>query len=55
LVSVIIAPIIVQYTELGVAGWLAVLILVAFLIWAIRQSKKPVEGGIVSEAPAPGD
>jgi K(+)-stimulated pyrophosphate-energized sodium pump len=55
LVSVIIAPVIVQYTELGVAGWLAVLILVAFLIWAIRQSKKPVEGGIVSEAPAPGD
>jgi K(+)-stimulated pyrophosphate-energized sodium pump len=55
LVSVIIAPIIVQYTNLGIVGWLAVVILVALLIWAIRQSKKPVEGGIVSEATAPGD
>jgi K(+)-stimulated pyrophosphate-energized sodium pump len=55
LVSVIIAPIIVQYTELGLTGWLAVIILVAFLIWAIRQSKKPVEAGVIIEAPVPGD
>jgi K(+)-stimulated pyrophosphate-energized sodium pump len=55
LVSVIIAPIIVQYTKLGIGGWSAVLILVALLIWAIRQSKKSVEGAIVSEVPTPGD
>ena len=41
LVSVIIAPIVVQYTELGVVGWAIVLVLIAVLIWAIRQSKRP--------------
>jgi K(+)-stimulated pyrophosphate-energized sodium pump len=43
LVSVIIAPIVVQYTDLGIIGWSFVLALVAALVWAIRQSKKPVE------------
>ncbi|MBP1703893.1 MAG: Inorganic pyrophosphatase, partial [Chloroflexi bacterium] len=42
LVSVIIAPIIVQYTSLGWVGAIVVVILLAALIWAIRQSKKPV-------------
>ncbi len=43
LVSVIIAPIVVQYkTGLGVVGWLAVLILVAGFCWAIWQSKRQV-------------
>jgi K(+)-stimulated pyrophosphate-energized sodium pump len=41
LVSVIIAPIVVQYTELGVIGWAIVLVLIAVLIWAVRQSKRP--------------
>jgi K(+)-stimulated pyrophosphate-energized sodium pump len=41
LVSVIIAPIIVQYDELGVGGWALVLVLVAALVWSIRQSKRP--------------
>jgi K(+)-stimulated pyrophosphate-energized sodium pump len=41
LVSVIIAPIVVQYTELGVGGWAFVLVLVAILVWAIWQSKRP--------------
>ena len=43
LVSVIIAPVIVTYKELGFIGWLAVLVLVAVLVWAILQSKKPAE------------
>ncbi len=41
LVAVIIAPIIVQYSDLGIAGWLLVAVLVGSLIWAIRQSKRP--------------
>ncbi len=35
LVSVIIAPGVVQYTDLGIGGWAFVLVLVAILIWAI--------------------
>jgi K(+)-stimulated pyrophosphate-energized sodium pump len=46
LVSVIIAPIVVQVTDLGVAGWAGVAVLLLILIWAIRSSKR--------EAPAPG-
>jgi K(+)-stimulated pyrophosphate-energized sodium pump len=41
LVSVIIAPIVVQYRSLGLGGWIIVLLLVAILAWAIWQSKKP--------------
>lgn len=40
LVSVIIAPIAVQYSTLGVAGWLFLLIPFSVLIWAILHSKK---------------
>jgi len=40
LVSVIIAPVVVQYRELGLSGWLVVLVLVAVLAWAIMKSKK---------------
>jgi K(+)-stimulated pyrophosphate-energized sodium pump len=40
LVSVIIAPIVVQYTNLGIGGWLVVLALLVVLWWAIRQSKR---------------
>jgi K(+)-stimulated pyrophosphate-energized sodium pump len=48
LVSVIIAPIVVQYkTGLGVIGWLVVLLLLAGFGWAIWQSKR--------EAPALAD
>jgi K(+)-stimulated pyrophosphate-energized sodium pump len=43
LVSVIIAPIVVQYkTGLGVIGWLVVLLLLAGFGWAIWQSKRQV-------------
>ncbi|TAK10972.1 MAG: sodium-translocating pyrophosphatase [Anaerolineae bacterium] len=43
LVSVIVAPIVVQYAELGIGGWVAVALLVAGLYWAIRTSKRPAE------------
>jgi hypothetical protein len=35
LVSVIIAPVVVQYPKLGVGGWILVLVLVGVLAWAI--------------------
>ncbi|MFP3853999.1 MAG: sodium-translocating pyrophosphatase [Anaerolineales bacterium] len=41
LVSVIVAPIVVQYETLGVIGWIAVVILLAILGWAVWQSKRP--------------
>jgi len=41
LVSVIIAPIVVQYSELGVVGWIIVVLLMAVLGWAIWHSKRP--------------
>ncbi len=40
LVSVIIAPIVVAYRTLGVAGWLIVVGLLVVLVWAIWQSKR---------------
>ncbi len=40
LVSVIIAPVVVQYRDLGLGGWIVVLVLVAVLAWAIMKSKK---------------
>jgi K(+)-stimulated pyrophosphate-energized sodium pump len=42
LVSVIIAPIVVQYKHLGWGGWVIVLVLLGMLVWAISKSKKPV-------------
>jgi K(+)-stimulated pyrophosphate-energized sodium pump len=52
LVAVIIAPIVVQYSQLGVVGWLLVAALVASLIWAIRQSKRPAPEIKFQEIPA---
>jgi len=40
LVSVIIAPIIVQYRTLGLGGWAIVVVLTSALIWAVWQSKR---------------
>ena len=48
LVSVIVAPIVVQYSNLGIGGWAAVAVLVGTLIWAIRQSKRPAPEVVVS-------
>ncbi|MCC6146477.1 MAG: sodium/proton-translocating pyrophosphatase, partial [Anaerolineaceae bacterium] len=42
LVSLLAAPIIVKYQDLGVAGWIVVGILVVVLVWGVSQSKKPV-------------
>lgn len=50
LVSVIIAPIVVQYEHLNMVGWISVLVLVALLVWSIWQSKKPV-GAFLPEIP----
>jgi K(+)-stimulated pyrophosphate-energized sodium pump len=41
LVSVIIAPIVVQYRSLGLTGWVVAAIMVAILVRAIWQSKRP--------------
>ena len=43
LVSLIVAPVIVKYQNLGVIGWLIVAVLFALVVWAFLQSKKPVE------------
>jgi K(+)-stimulated pyrophosphate-energized sodium pump len=40
LVSVIIAPIVVQYRSLGTVGWIAVLLLAVILAGAVWQSKR---------------
>lgn len=54
LVALIIAPIVVTYKTLGFGGWLVVLLLVAALVWAIRQSKKPAPD-IADLTPSSGD
>jgi len=41
LISLIAAPVIVKYSDLGAIGWIVVILLVVILYWAIRQSKKP--------------
>jgi K(+)-stimulated pyrophosphate-energized sodium pump len=56
LVSLIIAPIIVVYKDMGVVGWLIVILLVLVMAWAIRQSKKPAPSlRELEAAPTPGD
>ena len=40
LVSLLFAPIIVTYTNLGFTGWLAVVVLLLLFIWAVRRSKQ---------------
>jgi K(+)-stimulated pyrophosphate-energized sodium pump len=54
LVALIVAPIVVAYKNLGVVGWAVVLVLLAVLIWAIIQSKKPAPE-IAQAVQAPGD
>ncbi len=41
LVSVIIAPIIVQYSAKSFGTWVAIAVLCALLVWAILKSKRP--------------
>jgi len=40
LVAVIIAPIVVKYTDLGWVGWGLVLVLAALLAWSVARSKQ---------------
>jgi len=42
LISLIAAPVIVKYQELGVGGWIVVVVMLAGIIWAIAGSKKAV-------------
>jgi K(+)-stimulated pyrophosphate-energized sodium pump len=53
LVALIVAPIVVTYKILGVTGWLIILLLVAALVWAIFQSKRPAPE--ITQNPASGD
>lgn len=54
LVALIVAPIVVVYQDLKIGGWIVVLVLLAVLVWAIRQSKRPApkltetETGVIS-------
>ncbi len=42
LVSLIAAPVIVKYQDLGVIGWVIAGLILAAMIWALSVSKKPV-------------
>jgi len=42
LVALIVAPIVVTYKTLGFGGWIAVLVLLAAMVWAIMRSKADV-------------
>ncbi len=52
LVSLIAAPVIVQYQNLGIGGWIAVGVLAAALVWAFLQSKKHTPELTAQPAPA---
>ncbi len=43
LVSLLAAPVIVKYQDLGVVGWIVAAALVAAVIWAISASNKPAK------------
>ena len=43
LVSLLAAPVIVKYQDLGVVGWVVVALLGAAMIWALAVSKKPTK------------
>ncbi|NMB91216.1 MAG: sodium-translocating pyrophosphatase, partial [Chloroflexi bacterium] len=42
MVSLLAAPVIVKYQDMGIGGWLVVLVLFAGIVWSILQSKRPV-------------
>ncbi len=54
LVSVIIAPIVVQYKTLPVGGWIAAILLIGVLVWAVWQSKRTVSP-LKVQTPGAGD
>jgi K(+)-stimulated pyrophosphate-energized sodium pump len=50
LVSLIAAPIIVKYHDINLGVALVAIILLAIVVWAIRQSKKPAPDVTVKSA-----
>ncbi len=42
MVSLLAAPVIVKYEQLGVVGWIIVAVLLGATVWAIKESNKPV-------------
>jgi len=55
LVSLLAAPILVQYHDLGIIGWIVVAVLFAAVVWSITTSKKPAEHLKTTTAPVQGD
>ncbi len=55
LTSVIIAPIVVNYTKLTLGAWIIALVSLAILIWGIMQSKRPIPEVISQTETASGD
>jgi K(+)-stimulated pyrophosphate-energized sodium pump len=53
LVSLIVAPILVQSQNLGVIGWIVIAVLLAGMIWGISMSKKPAPK--IAPEPTTGD
>ena len=49
LVSVIIAPIVVQHTHYGFAKDMAIVVLSAILVWSVWHSKRPVKELVVHD------
>ncbi len=49
LVSVIIAPIVVQYSKLGLTGWIIVAALCGVVVWSILKSKRPAKQMLVAQ------
>ncbi len=49
LVSLLAAPVLVRYANLGLVGWLVVILLFAAVVWSIRASKKPAPSMEVPE------
>ena len=46
LISLIIAPIVVAQTDIGVIGWILILVCLGAMVWALLRSKAPAEYGI---------
>jgi hypothetical protein len=46
LISLIIAPIIVAQTDIGIIGWILLLICLGAMIWALMRSKAPAQYAI---------
>ena len=43
LVALIVAPVVVQYNDLGIGGWVVIAGLLGLLYWAVRESKRPAD------------